>query len=238
MPKKSQLGGSTEESTSTKPRKSTTKRTKRMLIEDNASLLAGGLWSDSKEETFNDTILSKDLSAGIRASNPRSPEDRVWWDQQGPAMVADWIRFREHSGWKIWTTPNGEPAVEIEMSVPVGNTFIKMAIDRVMINAEGELCIVDLKTGRRVPQSGLQLGFYKYGIQKTYGIEINTGYYWMARNAVMSDPVDISKYTEEKIEYLVSAFDAARKAHSFLPNTSNCNMCGYTIHCAWYKGEK
>ena len=240
MPKKLQHGGSTEGSRSTKPRKSTTKKTTKpkMLIVDDASLAAGSLWADVKEKVFNRTIMEKEFAAAVRAANPRNPEDRTWWDNNGPEMVANWIRFRQHSGWKIWTTPDGEPAVELEFEIPVGDTSIKMAIDRVMITPSGELCIVDLKTGKRTPTSTLQLGFYRYGIKKAYNIDINTGYYWMARSVAMSDAVDLSDYTDEKIEYLVTAFDAARKAHSFIPNTSNCNMCGYTKHCIWYKGDK
>lgn len=237
MPKKSQPGGSTEESTSTKPQKRTTKKTSE-VIDDVASALAKQLWADHKESVFQNTILSKGLAATIRAANPRAPEGGEWWDTNGPEMVAQWIRFRQYSNWRIWTTPENVPAVEIELAINVGDTFIKMAIDRVMVTPSGELCIVDLKTGRRTPTSTLQLGFYRYGLKKIYGIEINTGYYWMARQAVMSDAVDLSDYTDEKIEYLVTAFDKARKAHSFIPNTSTCNMCGYTQECIWYKGDK
>ena len=237
MPKKSQPGGSTEESPSTKPRKRTTKSRSKPVL-DEAYYKAQSLWMEKMQGVYEDTILKKDTSFTPRASNPRSPEDKGWWDAKGPEMVADWIRFREFSGWKVWITPDLEPAVELELQVEVGDTFIKMAIDRIMVNPAGELCIVDLKTGRRNPQSTLELGFYKYGMKKVYGVDINLGYYWMARSAAMSDPVDLTDYTEEKIEYLVTAFDAARKAHSFIPNTSSCNMCGYTVHCIWYQGGK
>jgi hypothetical protein len=207
-------------------------------IDDVATAIASTFWDDVKEKVFENTIASKDLNSYIRAANPRSPEDRTWWDANGKGMVADWIRFRQYSGWNIWKIYNSEPAIELEFSVDVGDTFIKMAIDRVMVLPNGELAIVDLKTGKRTPQSTLQLGFYRYGLKKKLGVEINTGYYWMARQAVMSDAIDLSSYTDEKIEYLVASFDRARKAHSFIPNTSNCGMCGYTKHCVWYTKEK
>jgi len=245
MPKKSLPGGSTVESVSTKQPKSTTKkvtskRTSKAAKEsalDKAYYDAVDLWNQVKESVYQDTIHSRGSAGTIRAANPRSPEDKAWWDKNGVEMVANYIRFREYGGWQV-AMINGEPAVEIELQVPVGDTFIKMAIDRVMVDPQGNYCIVDLKTGRRVPESTLQLGFYRYGLKKVYGIDINIGYYWMARQSTMTDAIDLSDYTEKKIEYLVTAFDNARKAHSFIPNTSNCKMCGYTMHCIWYKGEK
>jgi hypothetical protein len=53
----------------------------------------------------------------------------------------------------------------------------------------------------------------------------------MARQEGTSAMVDLSGYTEEKLEYLVSNFDKARKAGIFIPNTNNCNRCGLTEHC-------
>jgi hypothetical protein len=154
-------------------------------------------------------------------------------------MVADYIRFRELSGWSIMTMPDGTPAIELAMEIPVGDTFIKMVLDRVLVSPTGEAVLVDLKTGRRVPSSTLQLGFYRYGLKRQYNVEVNLGTYWMARSAAMSEQADLREWTDEKIEYLVTAFDRARKAHSFIPNTSSCGMCGYTQHCIWYtKGDK
>lgn len=249
MKKKDQPGGSSEESSSTKPRKSTTKRstskktvTRSKKVKEKLVDLFTGLseeyWNQYSAEVLTDTILSRG-STDIRAANPRSPEDKAWWDEQGPELVANWMRFREHSNWQLWVTPDGIPAIEIEMHVEVNGVIVKMILDRVMVNEQGELVIVDLKTGRRTPEATLQLGFYRYGLWKTFGILVDKGAYWMARQSVMTDTVSLAQYTPEKIEYLVSAFDSARKAGAFIPNTSSCGMCGYTMHCEWYvpKGE-
>lgn len=234
MPKKSQPGGSTEESASTKPRKRTTK--KPVDTSPNYSR-AAKYWAQVQSAVLERTITSNDTDLGIRASNPRAPEDKDWWDRNGPAMVASWIDFMSVSGWKIYEF-DGIPAIEVPIEVTVGNTFIKMVIDRVMVTPQGELVIVDLKTGRRQPTTTLQLAIYRYGIQERFGITIDTGYYWMARSSAMSDPVNLAHMNKDKIEYLLNAFDTARKSLTFIPNPSSCSMCGYTAKCIWYEGAK
>jgi hypothetical protein len=201
--------------------------------------LAVNLWEQNLAEVLTDTILSRG-SADIRAANPRSPEDKDWWDKNGPEYAANWMRFREHSNWALWITPDHKPAIELELNVEVNGVLVKMVLDRVMMDESGRLYVVDLKTGRRTPEATLQLGFYRYGLWKKYGILVDNGVYWMARSAAMSAPVSLTNYTPEKIEYLVQTFDNARKAGIFIPNTNSCGMCGYTMHCEWYipKGEK
>ena len=67
-----------------------------------------------------------------------------------------------------------------------------MVADRVFWNKDtGEYVIVDLKTGKNVPDSSLQLGFYAYGLRKVYGIDAKVGYYWMARKGELSQPFDL-----------------------------------------------
>jgi hypothetical protein len=108
---------------------------------------------------------------------------------------------------------------------------VKMILDRVF-EVNGELVIVDLKTSQQTPTNTLQLGFYKVGLLKTFGIDVKWGTYWMARQHGVSPLVSLEQYTEDKLEYLVAGFDKARKAGIFLPNTNNCQYkCGLTAHC-------
>jgi hypothetical protein len=106
-----------------------------------------------------------------------------------------------------------------------------MVIDRIF-EVNGKLVVVDLKTAKNTPTSTLQLGFYKVGLEKTFGVGIEFGTYYMSRDSGTSEMIDLSSYTYDKLEYLVSGFDKARKAGIFLPNTNSCQyMCGLTAHC-------
>ena len=102
--------------------------------------------------------------------------------------------------------------------------------DRVF-DVDGQLVVIDLKTSQRTPDSSLQLGFYRAGLKQVFGVDINWGNYWMARQSGTGSMVDISKYTDEMIDYFVDNFDRARRAGIFLPNTNNCNRCGLTEFC-------
>jgi hypothetical protein len=178
----------------------------------------------------------KDLTnarVGGRATkaNPNK-EDVTFWQSTGPQWVQAYIDWRKaNPDWKLWKTPQGVPAIELAMLPDFAGVPVKMILDRVF-EVNGELVIVDLKTSQQTPTNTLQLGFYKVGILKTFGIDVKWGTYWMARQHGVSPLVSLEQYTEDKLEYLVAGFDKARKAQIFLPNTNNCQYkCGLTAHC-------
>ena len=178
----------------------------------------------------------KDLTnarVGGRATkaNPNK-EDVTFWQSTGPQWVQAYIEWRKaNPDWKLWKTPQGAPAIELAMLPDFAGVPVKMILDRVF-EVNGELVIVDLKTSQQTPTNTLQLGFYKVGILKTFGIDVKWGTYWMARQHGVSPLVSLEQYTEDKLEYLVAGFDKARKAGIFLPNTNNCQYkCGLTAHC-------
>ena len=178
----------------------------------------------------------KDLTnarVGGRATkaNPQK-EDVNFWQATGPQWVQAYIDWRKaNPDWKLWKTPQGAPAIELAMLPEFAGVPVKMILDLVF-EVNGELVIVDLKTSQQTPTNTLQLGFYKVGMLKTFGIDVKWGTYWMARQHGVSPLVSLEQYTEDKLEYLVAGFDKARKAGIFLPNTNNCQYkCGLTAHC-------
>lgn len=196
-------------------------------------MLSKQLW----EEAWNENTKGLDLTTfrvGGRATKEfPNKEDAEFWSQTGPQWVQSYIDWRiANSNWKIWKTPEGIPAIELGILPKFAGVPVKMIIDRVF-EVDGQLVVVDLKTSQRTPDSSLQLGFYKAGLKQVFGVDIQWGNYWMARQAGTGSMVDISKYTEEMITYFVENFDKARKAGVFLPNTNNCNRCGLTEHCSF-----
>ena len=190
------------------------------------------LWAKAWAQELGDKDLTNARVGGRATKANPQKEDVNFWQATGPQWVQAYIDWRKaNPDWKLWKTPQGVPAIELAMLPEFAGVPVKMILDRVF-EVNGELVIVDLKTSQQTPTNALQLGFYKVGILKTFGIDVKWGTYWMARQHGVSPLVSLEQYTEDKIEYLVSGFDKARKAGIFLPNTNNCQYkCGLTAHC-------
>lgn len=197
-------------------------------------MLNNELWNKAwAKESEGINLTNARVGGRATKSNPNK-EDVNFWQATGPQWVQAYIDWRKaNPDWKLWKTPQGTPAVELAMLPDFAGVPVKMILDRVF-EVNGELVIVDLKTSQQTPTNTLQLGFYKVGMLKTFGIDVKWGTYWMARQHGVSPLVNLDKYTEEKLEYLVSGFDKARKAGIFLPNTNNCQYkCGLTDYCTF-----
>ena len=190
------------------------------------------LWDTAWELSKGDTDLTNARVGGRATKANPNKEDQTFWQTAGPRWVEAYIAWRKtNPDWKIWTAPDGNPGIELALTPVVAGVPVKMIIDRVF-EVNGELVIVDLKTSQNTPTSSLQLGFYKLGLEQTFGIEVKWGTYYMSRGSNISEMVDLSEYTYDKMEYLITQFDKARKNAIFLPNTNSCQyMCGLTEYC-------
>lgn len=200
------------------------------------------LWTDAWEETLSQqkkrsSIAPDNWKAGGRKTkaNPNKEDDR-WWQENGPVMVDRWIAWRngDHP-LKLWEPTPGVPAIELALNPIWNDTPVQMHLDRVMVNPDGELIVIDLKTGSRNPTSDLQLAFYAAGMDTIFGIRPKWGAYWMGRSGGIKELVDLDEYTTESIIELVTKFDRARKADLFLPNLNHCIMCNVKDSCKWNK---
>ena len=192
------------------------------------------LWAKAWAQELGDKDLTNARVGGRATKANPNKEDVNFWQATGPQWVQAYIDWRKaNPDWKLWKTPQGAPAIELAMLPEFAGVPVKMILDRVF-EVNGELVIVDLKTSQQTPTNTLQLGFYKVGMLKTFGIDVKWGTYWMARQHGVSPLVSLEQYTEDKLEYLVSGFDKARKAGIFLPNTNNCQYkCGLTDFCTF-----
>jgi hypothetical protein len=190
------------------------------------------LWDQAWLESKGDIDLTNARVGGRATKANPNKEDVTFWQNQGPKWVEAYIAWRKaNPTWKIWTAPDGNQGIELALTPVVNGVPVKMIIDRVF-EVNGELVIVDLKTSQNTPTSSLQLGFYKLGLEQTFGIEVKWGTYYMSRGSNVSEMVDLSEYTYDKMEYLITQFDKARKNAIFLPNTNSCQyMCGLTEYC-------
>lgn len=188
------------------------------------------------DEAWKICVGDKDLSTArvggrVSKANPNK-EDVSWWQKSGVEFTENYINWRKQNpNWKIWVTPDGTPAIELTLEVPIGDVPVKVGIDRIF-EVDGKLVIIDLKTSSSEQYlSSLQLGFYKVAIEVAYGISIPYGNFYMARKASMSDYVDLTDFTYDKLAYLVNQFDKARKSGIFIPNAASCKLCDFSKDC-------
>lgn len=181
-------------------------------------------------------------AAGKRATkaNPTpTGEDAAWWRAEGPGMVQAWIDWRSESQWRIWTTPDGQPAIELDITTEIANMPLKMKIDRVMVIPKAETaCLVDLKAGARTPESDLQLGVYRLGLWRQYQVQVDFGAYWMARKGTLSEIVNLSRFDERMLNTWFDSLKRAIEAEVFIPHLTNmCRACSHNRFCAAYGGS-
>lgn len=204
---------------------------------DLAKLYLGEFYSLRREFA---EVPSKEIRCAGKATKAHpNGEDEMWWLAKGPEMLQRWEDWRNASEWSIWVTPEGVPAIELEINEDFDGTPVKMFIDRVFQARTGALIVLDLKSGSRTPASDLQLGFYAAGIWRKFGVKVSAGTYWMAREGVCTDLVPLDRYTPALLSHYVRKFQKARSEGIYLPHISAlCRACGVREYCLAYGGRK
>ena len=193
-------------------------------------------WAAQQQEQLTKTGVDQAqwrASGRATKANPNK-EDGDWWNVNGSAMVDSWIAWRNGTHpLVLWEPQPGVPAIELALT-PIWNDIpVQMHIDRVMINEDGELIVVDIKTGARTPSSDLQLAFYAAGMEEMFGIRPRYGAYWMGRTGQTDELIDLDYISKDDIIEIVTKFDTARKAELFMPNLSHCIMCNVKNECKY-----
>lgn len=96
-------------------------------------------------------------------------KDREWWMIYGPLMVDAYLAWLETNDWDL-------VGIEVPFDVVIDGESRVGHIDRVFVTPDGQVVIIDLKTGKKVA-SKLQLGTYRAGYLAKTGLEADWGYY-------------------------------------------------------------
>jgi hypothetical protein len=178
-------------------------------------------------------------------------KDEAWWRRRGPEMLASWASWRLTSGWEIALVEStlvdapeyGRVAesrwgIEIEFNVDIAGIPVRGFIDRVF-EKDGEFLVVDLKSGRE-PDSSAQLGTYREGLLRQYGLDARWGCYWLGETGLSTSFVDLAaKWPTARVERRFTAARRRQLAGEFDPKPSNlCGSCGVRQFCAEFGGEK
>ena len=169
-------------------------------------------------------------------SGRMKPENSVaWWDENGPALAQRFIDWYEaHPDVTVWITPDGKPAVELELRVKFGNTEVVMAID-VILKMGTALVVTDLKTSAKAPESSRQLGIYACGVELMGWPRPKYGAYFLPRSETPFDrPVDLSapQYSIDYFTREFQMFEQGVKAGIYPANPGrSCGRCSVAHAC-------
>ncbi|MGV9850404.1 RecB family exonuclease [Streptomyces sp. NPDC003442] len=167
-------------------------------------------------ETFNTELAwTATFNGQLAEAREREANENRWrrsrtepvevWRSMGLQFVQAYIDWRQRSPWQIWTTPDGLPAIELDVSgyLPGCPVEIKAYVDRVFWDPVFErLEVLDLKTGKRPPKTPDQFGTYGALIGAKYGVTVHSGIPFMNRKGTVGRPVDLEEYTPETVGQL------------------------------------
>lgn len=177
--------------------------------------------------------------SGRKSKEWPEKENPFWWLAKGPGFVKSWVAWRDNCGLDIWTAPDGEPGIELKVEAERGATSILCFIDRVMVDAEGNLYIVDLKTGSMTPPWPQQLAFNNLALGYTYGVQARYGGFWSPRKGGITGGLDGEAWADLRLyddEWLWDQADKAkaiRDQELFIahPNNLCTSACGVRQYC-------
>ena len=140
-------------------------------------------------------------------------------------------------------TPIG---IELKLEIELGGVKLRGIIDRLELDADGDLVVTDYKTGRapgeRQEQQRLAgVAFYSLLCEQLFGrrpakVQL---LYLADPVAIISTPTDRStKGVERKLAAVWAAVERACEREDFRPNPSKlCDWCAFKAYCPSFGGE-
>ncbi len=217
---------------------------------DKGFLENGTIYDEAEISVLCDVIMDAEIMEVIETEPDRTlwgmggrkghKEDETWWRENAPKMVSLYqdLRLSDYGcDLEIWTLPNGEPAIEVQLMTTFGDVPVKMAIDRILQSTKtGDLIVCDIKAGSREPQ-GYQLPLYGEAVRRMFGVEVSWGVYQMARKGTLTLPKDLRPLIAD----LDNRFAKARlmvENEIFLAVPSMfCGSCGVREFCSAQGGS-
>ena len=160
---------------------------------------------------------------------PTDIERRFLLGREQVEKLTGWALTHEEE--KVWITPDGQPAVELEFFEEMGGVKIKGFIDLVLETPEG-LVVRDYKTGAK-PGDVFQLTVYAEALRLKYGVNVVAGDFMMGKTG---KPTIAHRITEDDRKAVHEGFawlEEQIQAGNYEPNPSpsNCRMCAVRTAC-------
>jgi putative RecB family exonuclease len=167
------------------------------------------------------------------------PDDEAAFLDDAERLVRQYFRLEDPTAIR----PIG---IEIMLDAEVGGVRVRGIIDRLELDEDGELVVVDYKTGRAPPEKfengrldGVQ--FYSLLCERNFGRRPAR-----VKLLYLADPLEISttpseqssRAIERKVGAIWSAVERACSRDDFRPKPSKlCEYCAFRVYCPAFGGE-
>lgn len=184
-------------------------------------------------EVVEGSAREPNFSEWMMGGSKESPDDGDRWMEIGPLCIENWKKFSD-SEFDVRT-------IELDVSTRLPGLPVKVKgfIDRVGLHEKHGQMIVDIKTGKNLPKDkGLQLGIYSALYEHKFGVRINKGAYFMAREGRLSRPYDLSKWSIEEVVRMFRATALEVSAGQFPAKQEySCRFCDQRLNCFKVSGD-
>ncbi|MGJ3559615.1 RecB family exonuclease [Streptomyces sp. INA 01156] len=166
------------------------------------------------------------LAAG-RYTGGEDIERRYFLGLEHTAAYVEWSQVNQPD---IWTTPEGEPGLELAFMVELGGIKVRGFIDQLLKVKGGAVRPRDLKTGTM--KSKFQLQTYGIAVRELYGVEVNDADWYLAKDNRLSRPVKLDQVTADEIGQRYADMDESVKRGDFPANPGfSCRFCDMSHAC-------
>jgi putative RecB family exonuclease len=172
-----------------------------------------------------------------------SDQGEEYWRANGPVYAQNFIDWYEsQDDVKVWVTPDGVPAIELDLTAEFAGQPVRVVIDAVLTfgAVNPALVVVDLKSGSTKPDNARQLAIGASAIQWKYGVRPRYGAFFMARGTgrdrptYLQPPVELTE-AEYSIPYLGGEFRMLNLAveNGIFPAHpgDSCRRCSVAYAC-------
>ncbi len=197
------------------------------------------------ERTHARSLLCLDAAATELQSDPEyaglelGPEAEATFLAEARSLLEKYFRLEDPTS----ITPIG---IELKLEVDVGGVRLRGIIDRLELDADGELVVTDYKTGkapgeRQEQQRLAGVAFYSLLCERLFGrrparVQL---LYLADPVAIISVPTDRStRGVERKLAAVWMAVEAACERDNFRPKPSRlCDWCAFKAYCPSFGGD-
>jgi putative RecB family exonuclease len=204
---------------------------------DERKFRAGPVW-DHQFDLQLDKLRKLEPNQNNWRFSPSEPLEV--WPTLGPQLVQSWIDWRKRSPYTVWITPDGTPAIELDVSgmLPGCPVEIKGYVDVVMHDPVfDQLIIVDKKTSKRPPATADQFAVYAALLEVKYGKRARLGVAFMNRKGTLAKPFELAEYTPEALGQVFNETWNQIQAGDFPASPGQaCFLCDVSSSCAVKNG--